>query len=55
VDAKLMDVHIIQLNPNPMEPRCQSPIKAVFRSEIFGGNIPVALSLLFGKIYPTMN
>jgi hypothetical protein len=29
--------------------------KAVFSSEIFGGNIPVALSLLFGKIYPTMN
>jgi hypothetical protein len=28
---------------------------AVFRSEIFGGNIHVALSLLFGKIYPTMN
>jgi hypothetical protein len=28
---------------------------AVFRSEIFGGNIPVALSLLFDKIYPTMN
>jgi hypothetical protein len=29
--------------------------KAVFTSEIFGRNIPVALSLLFGKIYPTMN
>jgi hypothetical protein len=29
--------------------------EAVFRSEIFGENIPVALSLLFGKIYPTMN
>jgi hypothetical protein len=29
--------------------------KAVFSSEIFGGNISVALSLLFGKIYPTMN
>jgi hypothetical protein len=29
--------------------------KALFRSEIFWGKIPVALSLLFGKIYPTMN
>jgi hypothetical protein len=28
---------------------------AVFTSEIFEGNIPVALSLLFDKIYPTMN
>jgi hypothetical protein len=28
---------------------------AVFSSDIFGGNIHVALSLLFGKIYPTMN
>jgi hypothetical protein len=27
----------------------------VFRSEIFGENIPVALSLLFGKIYTIMN
>jgi hypothetical protein len=32
-----------------------SLIKAVFTFEIFGGNIPVALSLLFGKNYPTMN
>jgi hypothetical protein len=30
-------------------------LEAVFRSEIFGENIPVALSLLFCKIYPTMN
>jgi hypothetical protein len=29
--------------------------KGVFSSEIFGRNIPVALSLLFGKIYLTMN
>jgi hypothetical protein len=28
---------------------------AVFSFEIFGGNIPVALSLLFDKIYPIMN
>jgi hypothetical protein len=28
---------------------------AVFTSEIIGGNISVALSLLFSKIYPTMN
>jgi hypothetical protein len=31
------------------------PHLAMLRSEIFGGNILVALSLLFGKIYPTMN
>jgi hypothetical protein len=28
---------------------------AVFRLEIFWENISVALSLLFDKIYPTMN
>jgi hypothetical protein len=31
------------------------PFQAVFSSEIFRGNIPIALSLLFGKIYPTIN
>jgi hypothetical protein len=34
---------------------CSINTMAVFRSEIFGGNIPVVFSLLFGKIYPTMN
>jgi hypothetical protein len=31
------------------------PFQAVFSFEIFGGNIPIALSLLFDKIYPTIN
>jgi hypothetical protein len=40
----------------PRYPRGEEKgIMAVFSSEIFGGNIPVTLSLLFGKIYPTMN
>jgi hypothetical protein len=30
-------------------------IMAVFRFEIFGGKIPVAFSLLFDKIYSTIN
>jgi hypothetical protein len=34
---------------------CQCLNLAVFRLQFFFGKIPIALSLLFDKIYPTIN